>query len=156
MKLNGYRVISPDDADIKTGKNICITPKGYEEGIILRLKDMGIGENHYFLYTDMLDQIASLGTLEPRLPKYNMCSHSRIIFWSPLFLFQRHSSGIPTFLSRPVSLHNIRVLILPISWLPIRTGWWKYVWMALMCFAQTTVLHILAMAGLVSGKDMRD
>lgn len=64
VKLNGYRVISPDDADIKTGKNICITPKGYEEGIILRLKDMGIGENHYFLYTDMLDQIASLGSLE--------------------------------------------------------------------------------------------
>lgn len=64
-ELNGYRVISaecPSDID---GKNpICITPKGYEEEIIGKLKDMGLGETEYFTYADMLDQIISLGDVE--------------------------------------------------------------------------------------------
>ncbi len=63
-RINGYRVFLPNDVDIKTDKRICITPKGYEEGIISRLKNMGVGEEKYFLYTDMLDQIASLGSPE--------------------------------------------------------------------------------------------
>lgn len=63
-KVNGYRVICLNDADIKTDKRICITPKGYEKEIISQLQNMNIGGENYFLYTDMLDKIASLGNLE--------------------------------------------------------------------------------------------
>lgn len=63
-KINGYGVMVLDDADIRADKRICITPKGYEEAIISRLEDRGIGEDKYFLYTNMLDKIASLGSME--------------------------------------------------------------------------------------------
>ncbi len=61
-EVNGYRVIRPEDIDVNN--SICITPKGYEEEIICKLKNMGLGEMEYFTYADILEQIISLGEVE--------------------------------------------------------------------------------------------
>lgn len=61
-KVNAYPVIRPEDIEIENF--ICITPKGYEEEIICRLKEMELHGIEYFTYADMLDQIISLGDVE--------------------------------------------------------------------------------------------
>lgn len=64
-EINGYQVIKPENADIQNTRNlICITPKEYEEEIICKLKDMGIKRTGYFTYSDFLDQIIGLGSVE--------------------------------------------------------------------------------------------
>lgn len=61
-EFHGYRVIRLEDIDM--ANLICITPKGYEEEIICKLKDKGVEENKYFTYSDMMDSIARFGEAE--------------------------------------------------------------------------------------------
>lgn len=61
-EMAGYPVIRLEDID--DTNLICITPRGYEEEIIARLKENGIEENGYFTYTDMVERIISFGEVE--------------------------------------------------------------------------------------------
>ena len=64
-EFKGYQVIKPKNVDFQDPRNlICITPKEYEKEIICRLKNMGIQETGYFTYSDLLDQIVSLGSVQ--------------------------------------------------------------------------------------------
>ena len=64
-QIRGYQVIKPENADLQDpGIRICITPKGYEEEIIRRLKDTGVETGRSFTYAELLDQMISLGSIE--------------------------------------------------------------------------------------------
>lgn len=64
-EIKGYHVVRPEKLDsLDFTSRICITPKEFEEEIIGRLKSMGFEDTQYFIYSDMLDQITSLGDAE--------------------------------------------------------------------------------------------
>lgn len=58
--MGQYQVVTPEEID-QTGY-ICITPKNYETEIKERLTLMGISEDRYFTYSDMLQKISKLYT----------------------------------------------------------------------------------------------
>lgn len=63
--IKDYQVVKPENIEVgDDGNLICITPKGYEEEIICRLRNMGIGSERYFTYSGLLDQIIDIGYVE--------------------------------------------------------------------------------------------
>lgn len=59
--INGYPIIEPNEVDREN--YICITPKNYEDDIKMQLRLIGIEENKFFSYSNMLENIADIGFL---------------------------------------------------------------------------------------------
>ena len=59
--INGYTIIRPDEVDRES--HICITPKNYEEEIAKQLCLMGIDESSFFSYSDILEKIINIGSI---------------------------------------------------------------------------------------------
>ena len=62
--INGYKVIKPNEVDRES--HICITPKNYEDEIKMQLHYIGIEENRFFSYSNMLEKMADIGSLDKK------------------------------------------------------------------------------------------
>lgn len=62
--MNDYMIINPNEVDRES--HICITPKNFEEEIKMHLRHIGIEENRFFSYSDMLEKIADIGSLNKK------------------------------------------------------------------------------------------
>lgn len=69
-EYEGCHVIRPDN--IVPDMYICITPKQYENEIMVQAREMGVGEEHILLFSNIIDMIIHMGELDCENIEYRM------------------------------------------------------------------------------------
>lgn len=61
-EYEGYCVLRP--ADIESNMVVCVTPKQYENEIMIQLREMGVGEDNILLFSNLVEMIIQIGKSE--------------------------------------------------------------------------------------------